>query len=141
MLTKSCLECNEVRPIEDFYKNTSMTSGRVNKCKCCTKKGVTANRSLNIEHYREYDRARGNRQEDGYLKGWRAKYPNKYKAHGMVARAIRSRKLFKEPCEVCGGAEVHAHHDDYAKPLNVRWLCPAHHKEWHTKNGSAKNAF
>jgi hypothetical protein len=33
---------------------------------------------------------------------------------------------------VCGNAATHAHHDDYSKPLEVRWLCRAHHSEHHT---------
>ena len=68
------------------------------------------------------------------------KYPNKYKAHTMVNNAIRDKRLFKEPCEVCNCTEkIHAHHDDYAKPLNIRWLCAEHHRQWHIENGEAKN--
>ena len=141
MESKACFKCSETKPLADFYKHSAMADGRVGKCKTCNKADVIANRLSKIEHYREYDRGRGNRQGYSYIKEYRAKYPNKYKAHGMVARAIRAGKLFKEPCEVCLATDVHAHHDDYAKPLNIRWLCPVHHKEWHTKNGSAKNAF
>tara|TARA_R110001606_G_C14904186_1_gene594414 strand:- start:40 stop:468 length:429 start_codon:yes stop_codon:yes gene_type:complete len=142
MESKACFKCGEIKPLADFYKHSQMSDGRVGKCKSCNKADVIANRLSKIEHYREYDRGRGNRQGYNYIKEYRAKYPNKYKAHSIVNYAIKAKKLFKEPCEVCGVDEgIHAHHDDYAKPLNVRWLCPAHHKEWHTKNGSAKNAF
>lgn len=36
-------------------------------------------------------------------------------------------------CEVClfRIIGVHAHHDDYAQPLAVRWLCPRCHVAWH----------
>ena len=40
--------------------------------------------------------------------------------------------LVKKPCEICGTeSDVQAHHDDYKKPLGVRWLCRTHHNEYH----------
>ena len=39
--------------------------------------------------------------------------------------------LIKKPCEICGEIKVDAHHDDYYKPLDVRWLCKKHHREHH----------
>lgn len=47
-----------------------------------------------------------------------------------VGAAVRHGKLRRLPCEVCG-AQAHAHHDDYSRPLDVRWLCPMHHKQHH----------
>ena len=130
---KRCNVCSDEKPTTDFYN-------RMAQCKECWKAKVRANRAKNIDYYRDYDRKRGNRQPDGYTKGYRSKCPNKYRAHTMVNNAIRDSKLFKEPCEICGEAEgVHAHHDDYAKPLNVRWLCPVHHSQWHAENGEALN--
>jgi hypothetical protein len=42
-------------------------------------------------------------------------------------------KLTKKPCEVCGSELVEMHHEDYSKPLEVRWLCRKHHLELHVK--------
>ena len=42
--------------------------------------------------------------------------------------------MTRQPCEVCGNAKAQAHHDDYGKPLDVRWLCTTHHAEWHRHN-------
>jgi len=50
----------------------------------------------------------------------------------VFARSV-IKQLSKKPCEVCGKLEVEAHHDDYKKPYNVRWLCKHHHEEVDTE--------
>ena len=46
--------------------------------------------------------------------------------------AIRAGYLMRQPCEICHtSVNIEAHHDDYAKPLDVRWLCKLHHIEHH----------
>lgn len=47
----------------------------------------------------------------------------------VAGMAQKRGKLTPSPCEVCGSTDVQKHHDDYAKPLEVRWLCPVHHRE------------
>lgn len=64
----------------------------------------------------------------------RAKYPDEKRARSIINCMIARGKLVKEPCEVCGNPKADAHHDDYNKPLDVRWLCREHHAEWHSKN-------
>ena len=63
---------------------------------------------------------------------YRAKAPEKVKAHNIANYAIKRGYLVRQPCEVCGATvKIHAHHDDYTKPLDVRWLCPKCHKQHH----------
>ena len=50
-----------------------------------------------------------------------------------------ARQVVRGPCEVCGTAKTHGHHDDYDKPLTVRWLCGPHHRELHTQLRHAAN--
>ena len=66
-----------------------------------------------------------------YKKIQKERYPERVKARQIVADAIRAGKLKREPCEKCGGTIVHAHHDDYEKPLDVKWLCRKHHRDEH----------
>ena len=49
-------------------------------------------------------------------------------AHQVVFRAVCRGVLKRGLCEVCGSPKVQAHHDDYSKPLEVRWLCVRHHR-------------
>lgn len=138
---KKCFKCGCEKPLLEFYAHRGMKDGRLNKCIDCTRSDVTEHRNKNIERIREYDRNRGNRQGSAYVKEYREKYPNKYRAHNMVNNSIRDGKLFSEPCAVCGSKNSVAHHDDYLKPLNVRWLCQVHHIEWHKENGEGANPF
>jgi len=136
---KRCFKCGQVKCLSEFYKHKQMADGHLNKCKECTKSDVHEYREKNIDRIRVYDRSRGNRQGYGYVAEYRLRYPNKYRAHSMINYAIRSGNIFPERCELCDRTDTHAHHDDYLKPLNVRWLCPIHHKEWHAENGEGLN--
>lgn len=59
------------------------------------------------------------------------RWPEKEAARRAVKAAIRAGKLTRLPCEVCGEPKTHAHHDDYGKPLAVRFLCRPHHRAVH----------
>ena len=57
------------------------------------------------------------------------------RARNMVQKAIEKGILVRRDCETCGSPDsVEAHHDDYSKPLNVRWLCKKCHFAWHRAN-------
>lgn len=63
-----------------------------------------------------------------YNKEWRLRNPEKVRAHWQVGNAIRSGVLKRQPCECCGNEKSHAHHEDYSKPLEIKWLC--HRCHW-----------
>ena len=51
-----------------------------------------------------------------------------YRAHN---KKTNGGKYVRGKCEVCGIKNAEAHHDDYAKPLEIKWLCKGHHKLHH----------
>lgn len=132
--TKQCFKCGQEKALSEFYKHPQMADGHLNKCKTCTKVDVSTNYRHNIEHYKEYECKR-NQSRWAYkteqCRLWRKKNPEKYKAHTAVNNALRSGELKKQECLVCGDPNTHAHHDDYSKPLEVLWLCPQHHRDYH----------
>lgn len=70
-------------------------------------------------------------QRRSYVLRDRQKFPEKNEARWKAAYAIKKGRLKRGPCEVCGNMKSEAHHDDYAQPLNVRWLCHFHHLAMH----------
>lgn len=112
-----------------------MGDGHLNKCKDCAKKDVTENRSKRRLQYSAYERQRFQRPErkDQVREAQqrrRARYPEKEQARRTISNGIRNGKLERGVCEVCG-EEAEAHHEDYSRALDVRWLCFKHHREEH----------
>jgi len=59
------------------------------------------------------------------------------RAEDIVHRAVKNGELVRRPCETCGNTiNVDGHHDDYSKPLAVRWLCRSCHMKEHTQGGT-----
>jgi ribosomal protein S27AE len=52
-------------------------------------------------------------------------------ARMKLSRAVRDGRLTTLSCEKCGAEPTQAHHDDYSKPLVVRWLCARCHQQLH----------
>lgn len=57
----------------------------------------------------------------------------KMNARSYLNVYIQRGKIQRQPCVKCG-KRAQAHHDDYSKPLVVRWFCRPHHLEWHRNN-------
>jgi len=128
---KKCSVCLEVKE-DSFFNYSSYTkSGLRSQCKAC----MQQYREENRDYFKEYRSRPENKKRQ-------AKYRREH--NGAEKKLIfvrnKTRYLEKEPCEVCQTKKrVQGHHDDYNKPLEVRWLCPAHHREWHQANGPGLN--
>ena len=129
---KQCSKCNESKPRDEFY------AGR-GKCKLCCSQQMAeirardpdAWRARNLIYQHNYEQ-RDPKRKASRRENWRARNPQKRKAHNAVAWALHTGTLVREPCEVCGSERSQAHHEDYSKPLTVRWLCSLHHVAAHS---------
>lgn len=108
----------------------------MSECKECWKARVKARRLVDPK-VRAYDRERAklpHRLANAVevTRRWRADNPDAYRAHCALNNAVRKGVVQKKPCEVCAGTVgIHAHHKDYAKPLDVIWLCARCHHRLH----------
>lgn len=67
---------------------------------------------------------------------WKKQNPKKSAIHSLVLYAVRVGILIRnEICESCGiKCKTQGHHEDYEKPLEVKWLCAICHGEKHRKH-------
>ena len=148
--TKECRSCGNKKSLDEYYRHPQMADGRLNFCKPCVRNRVLNHRAENIEAIRTYERSRGrleSRKERSreYQRNhpkahniasakWARNNTDKRRAQGMVRRAIKKGVLSSAPCGKCQSTQnVQAHHDDYSKPLDVRWLCVDCHAAHHRK--------
>lgn len=148
MSDKACFKCGRTLDIEMFYKHPRMSDGRLGKCKDCTRRDVSRNRSLRSDYYNEFDRKRarlphrvasrakyssdlGYAKKKMYYGASISRYPYKQQARQATAYAIKRGEIQKQPCSVCGNQKSQAHHEDYTDPLNVIWFCSKHHAARH----------
>lgn len=122
---------------------------------------VRENRAEKIDYYRAYDVKRfkedpkvkqrhkryqatdaGKEAIKRSVEKWKSSNPEKRAAHVLLGNAVRDGKVIKpQDCQSCNqpttSHKLHAHHDDYTKPLNVTWLCAQCHYDLHHRSETA----
>lgn len=138
---RKCKLCMQEKDVAEYY------ASRQTMCKECVKRSALEYRNNNLEKVRAYDRQRGqlehrkeqNRERNriynclGRQKEWVKANPDKRMAHIIVGNALHSGRLVRpNKCEACNTeCTPHGHHEDYAKPLDVWWLCKDCHGKRH----------
>jgi hypothetical protein len=158
--SKACSKCGETKLAAEFYLAPSMRSGLNSHCKACrraaTGRYFRENKEACLEKLRLKNREtykpgqKRSRQSPSRSRQTRTEYQRQYRAqHGERARArkavmtaIANGTLTPKPCERCGfGLGVHAHHEDYSKPLDVNWLCQTCHGHRHREINDERRAM
>lgn len=139
-----CSHCRQMLAEKQFPP--SALARRDYRCLACFRDVNRAYRKANAEQVRKFARERmrkwrehnpgkGSKENPEKARQRAQQYANanreKKRAHSLVQRAIKSGRLIRQPCEACGSTNAHAHHDDYTKPLQVRWLCAKDHVREH----------
>jgi hypothetical protein len=72
-----------------------------------------------------------------YMRKWRKTHPLKGEAklkdkcRSYAYTYYKRGHLTKSPCQICGDPKSQMHHDDYSKPLQVKWFCRKCHLKYH----------
>lgn len=110
-----CFKCRRAAYMREWYRRPGNAEAQ--------RQSQKESRLRRIEEVRAYDRARGFRVYD----------EEKVAARRAVKVAVLAGLLVRQPCEVCGDPQTDGHHEDYGRPLDVRWLCRPHHLALHRK--------
>ncbi len=146
-MTNTCSVCGVTSDAAEFY------AGVNSRCKECHKAKVRENRESKADYYRAYDayryqndpkvkqrHKRYSRTEEGKASlnkardKWLRNNAEKRACHTILNNAVRDGRLSKpDTCQCCGATDcrIDGHHDDYAKPLQVKWVCRSCHVEIH----------
>lgn len=136
MNEKVCSKCKERKPLAAFHRHSKNKDGHQSYCKACSNVAARSASRTRLTASNKRPATAGQRERRQQR---RLRTVGKIQANRAVANAVKKGVLVRQPCEVCGATKVHAHHDDYSKLLDVRWLCPAHHTEWHKTHPQMPN--
>ena len=120
---KQCSKCKQVLPLDSFYNNKAIRTGKSSQCMSCHRE--------NVKKYEQSEKGRQNVR--GISERQYYKHIEKKRAKAKVKYAVLRGELVKpETCSRCPSTVlVEGHHPDYSKPLEVLWLCRVCHKEEH----------
>lgn len=137
MKTYKCGVCKEFKESQFFFKDNHNKYRDLldSRCKNCRRIDYREKRQRNLAMFFRKDK----RYYISHLeeikkrrKKWYLENKIKVSAHSKVKRAVYNGVLVRKPCEICGEIKSDAHHEDYSKPLVVRWLCRKHHIREHS---------
>lgn len=152
--TKKCARCGRVLPVSEFSLHRSSLRSNCKACRNIELREYWSSRPERVQEARRNRTESGRGREDQRrfwasktdeerralrrkYKSRRAPQPvNQLRAQGRLHAAVRSGRIKKPTtCETCGasGVVINAHHDDYSKPLDVKWLCSWCHRKLHAK--------
>lgn len=104
------------------------------------RKSYVVTRERRLEYARKYCAANAIQRRESRREN-RNGSSMKFLAQSKINNLQRSGRLSSpyvcEQCHVVG--QIDAHHDDYSKPLEIRWLCRRCHQRYHAEHGEAPN--
>lgn len=135
---KTCGQCNKSKDDEQFHRRAMSKDGLAACCKDCQS---TYDAARLYQPDRVRARAEYKTKPEGIarIRAGQKRYiernPLKRHAHTTFDNAVTRGKIkVPDQCQTPGCAStgpLEGHHDDYTKPLEVRWLCTQCHIAHH----------
>jgi len=145
-MKKICPKCKIEKEYSEFHKDRQQSSGIKPYCKECQKEMSKQTYYKNVEKRLMAIKTYYAKNKERLIKIQTQRHRDirntlegkmKYDANRAVNLAIRTNKLKRKPCEICGNEKSHGHHYLGYAPENwfkVKWLCLKHHFYYHRNN-------
>jgi len=138
---KTCTVCKQEKTLGSFGVRLASKDSYCASCLECQRKRDKIrwhkDKPKRLEFQRRYLSTKpGKEAKKRAVDNWNEHNKVKRAANQIVNSAIKLNRLTKSySCSECEkGGRIHGHHDDYAHPLQVRWLCSKCHRTWHKTN-------
>lgn len=139
--SKRCKTCREDKHLGEFAPHNGSRDGVRNHCReCC----ATGRRTIKpetpaqkVRRKERQSRPEWQRSHAEALKLHAERFPKAARATRIAFAAARAGMLTPpEHCQARGcqvPSRLERHHFDYDQPLSVLWVCPAHHRQGHSR--------
>ena len=123
---KTCRKCGYEKPAtEEFFRHETRARDPQLRAQC---------RRCDVDDQLRRIAAHPGMKAEGDTK-YRCDHPDRHQARVLLHSAVRNGTMSRPSrCERCGlDHQIHGHHEDYTRPLDVKWLCSschvAHHRQ------------
>jgi len=139
----SCFFCKTKKPKVEFHKCNGRDTGIQSFCKKCSKTIVKNRYPVKREYNKRWRRSEAgikwylankdkmNKRHAEYRKHLSPEAKKRQRSREILKDVVRSGRIKRQPCTICGEIKSQSHHEDYSKPFEVIWLCHKHHLEKH----------
>lgn len=136
---KQCSKCRGVYDESHFHKHRATRDGLQYACKLCQAEHTRKSQIAFPERHNANTKRSSLKfqSQHGISRAslWMRNNKDKRRLYNKAYYALRRKQTPPDTCSMCGvkSSDIHAHHIDYNKPLEVVWLCRECHLAEHGK--------
>lgn len=138
--TKRCSRCKSIKLLTEYQTDRRELAGVRPECRACSKSSKRdkwdalsiSEKEKSRSRWRVRHRQADYRQRERAL---RVSDPHEWARHQLRYAVTRGKIAKPSHCQDCQmlkeKRDLHGHHDDYSRPLEVRWVCYQCHGKTH----------